>query len=148
MKLLNAEEIQLNDSGSLSDLQYSHLKRYGYSQLLVAGIFIALVVVSVFMTNMRWNWLSAMWIGGGALFASIYVYTAAGYLKITKYGNTINKVSGSTEIKESGKRHRLLRIGDQSFFILRNQSAGIENGKSYTVYYLDNPRTVTGWIES
>lgn len=148
MKLLSAEEIQLNDSGTLSDLQYSHLKRYGYSQLLVAGIFVALVVVSVFMTNMKWNWLTAIWMGGGALFASIYVYTAVAYLKLKKDGNGILKVSGVADIKDSGKRHRLLRIGDQSFFILRNQSAGIENSKSYTVYYLDNPRTVTGWKES
>jgi len=148
MKLLSAEEIQLNDSGTLSDLQYSHLKRYGYSQLLVAGIFVALVVVSVFMTNMKWNWLTAIWMGGGALFASIYVYTAVAYLKLKKDGNGIHKVSGVADIKDSGKRHRLLRIGDQSFFILRNQSAGIENSKSYTVYYLDNPRTVTGWKES
>lgn len=148
MKLLNAEEIQLNNSGSLSDLQYSHLKRYGYSQLLVAGIFVVLVVVSVFMTNMKWNWLTAIWMGGGALFASIYIYTARAYLKLKREGNELHKVSGIAEIKDSGKRHRLLRIGDQSFFILRNQSAGIENSKSYTVYYLDSPRTVTGWIES
>jgi hypothetical protein len=147
MKLLSVEEIQLNDSGSLSDLQYSHLKRYGYSQLLVAGIFVVLVFVSVMMTNIKWNWLTAIWMGGGALFSSIYVYTAVGYLKIKKDGNTINKVSGNAEIKESGKRHRLLSIGEQSFFLLKNQSAGIENGKSYTVYYLDNPRTVTGWLE-
>ncbi len=148
MKLLSVEEIQLNDSGSLTDLQYSHLKRYGYSQLLVAGIFVALVVVSVFMTNMKWNWLTAIWMGGGALFASIYVYTAVAYLKLKRDGNDIQKTSGIAEIKESGKRHRLLRIGDQSFFILRNQSSGIENSKSYTVYYLDSPRAVTGWIES
>lgn len=148
MKLLTAEEIQLNNHGSLSDLQYSHLKRYGYSQLIVAGIFVVLVLVSVFMTNMKWNWLSAIWMGGGALFASIYVYTAVAYLKLKKNGNEIHKVAGTAEIKDSGKRHRLLRIGDQSFFILTNQSAGIENGKSYIVYYLDNPRTVTGWTES
>lgn len=148
MKLLTTEEKQLNENGSLSDLQYSHLKRYGYSQLLVAGIFVVLVLVSVLMTNMKWNWLTAIWIGGGALFASIYVYTAMGYLKIKKDGNIIHMVTGNAEIKESGKRHRLLRIGDQSFFLLKNQSAGIQNEKSYTVYYLDNPRTVTGWIES
>jgi hypothetical protein len=148
MKQLTTEELHLNESGTLSDLQFSHLKRYGYSQLVVAGIFVVLVIVSVLMTNMKFNWLSAIWIGAGALFASIYIYTATGYLKIKKEGNVIQKVSGTAEIKESGNRHRLLRIGEQRFFLLKNQSAGIENGKVYTVYYLDNPRSVTGWMIS
>jgi hypothetical protein len=147
MKQLSEEEVLLNETGSLSTSQFSHLKRYGYSQLLVAGIFVVLVFVSILMTNMKWNWLTAIWIGGGALFASIYVYTAVGYLRVKKDGNAIQKVHGIAEIKESGKRHRLLRIGDQSFFLLKNQSAGIDNNRSYTVFYLDNPRTVTGWLE-
>lgn len=116
--------------------------------MIVAAIFVALIIASVFMTRMKWSWLMAVWIGGGTLFTAIYVYTGLTYLRIPQYGNSIQSVSGAAEIKESGKRHRLLRIGDQSFFLLMNQSAGIENGKSYTVYYLDNPRTVTGWTES
>lgn len=148
MKVLTQEEIHLNNAGVLSDRQLLLLKRYGLSQLLVAGIFIILIVLSVFITNMKWNWLTAIWIIGGALFAFIYVYTAISYLKITKEDNSINKVSGYTQIKESGKRHRLLRVGEQSFFLLKNLSASIENGKNYTVYYLDNPRVVLGWIQS
>jgi hypothetical protein len=148
VKLLNEEEVLKNNAGELSDIQFRYFKKYGRSQMIVAAIFVALIIASVFMTRMKWSWLMAVWIGGGTLFTAIYVYTGLTYLRIPQYGNSIQSVSGAAEIKESGKRHRLLRIGDQSFFLLMNQSAGIENGKSYTVYYLDNPRTVTGWIES
>lgn len=147
MKNLNEEEQNLNLRGSLSEVQFKHLQKYGWSQLIVAGIFVALLVVSMLMTQMKWSWLTLIWIGGGLLFTGIYVYTALTYLRIKRIGNLIQTVSGITVIKDSGKRHRLLKIGDQSFFVLKNQSAGIENNKEYTVFYLDNPRVVLGWIE-
>lgn len=148
MKKLSEEEVLKNNAGELSDFQFKYLKKYGRSQLLAASVFVALIIVSIIMTKMKWSWLMAIWIGGGALFTAIYVYTGLTYLRIPQFGNILKTVSGEAEIKESGKRHRLLKIGDQSFFLLKNQSAFIENGKSYTIYYLEDPRFVTGWIES
>lgn len=149
MAILTEEETKLNATGILSANQVKHIRRKGYGQLIAAIVFLILVPASVLMADMRLGILLIVWLIFGLLFAGVFLFTAIGYLRIREADiQQINSIQGIVSVKPSGKRNVVVTVSERTFFLMVNEASSILNGKSYTLYYLEKPKVVIGWVES
>jgi hypothetical protein len=145
--LLSQEDIALNNHGTLTAAQRSKFRRKGYAQLIASLCFLVLVPFAVFMADMRWGTLLIIWLAFGLLFAGVFMHTALSYLRLKDSGHEIKNVQGKVTVKTGGSRHNMVTIAERSFFMMKNESSSLEDGKEYTLYYLEKPKQVLGWTE-
>ena len=145
--LLSPEDLATNTNGNLTAAQLSKLRRKGYAQLIASLCFLVLVPSAVFMADMRWGTLLIIWLAFGLLFAGVFMYNAVSYLRLKASGHEIKNVQGKVTVKTGGSRHNMVTIAERSFFMMKNESASLEDGKEYTIYYIEKPKQVLGWTK-
>lgn len=146
--ILTEEDVALNLKGELTAAQVSKIRRKGIVQLVAGLCFLVLVPASVLMANIHWGILLIIWLVAGLFFAGIFLWSAWTYLLMKKSGLDIHHISGKVELKTSGNKNVVVKIGERSFFMTRNDSSSIINGADYTLYFLENPKLPIGWTQN
>lgn len=144
--LLTAEESEENSHGELTVTQLKRIRRKGVTQLIAGILFLVVVPLSVFMSNIKWGPLLLIWLLSGLFFAGLLLWSAKSYLIIKSTGNNIHSLSGKVTLKKSGNKHTVVTLNERSFMLMRNESATLTEGKEFTLYYLEDPRMVVGWF--
>lgn len=146
--LLNHEELALNESGTLTESQLRKIKRKGVVQAVAGVCFLILVPAAVLMADIRLGPLLIIWLLGGLFFAGLFFWSAKSYLTMKADGNKVQSVSGVVSLKNSGSKHVVATVNERGFLLMKNESASLKSGESYTLYYIDDPRLVVGWSKA
>lgn len=144
--LLTSEESKLNSRGELTAAQLKKIRRKGVTQLIAGIVFLVAVPLSVFMSNIKWGPLLLIWLLSGLFFAALLIWSSKTYLIIKATGNKIHSLEGTVTLKKSGSKHTVVTVNERGFMLMRNESATLIDGKEFTLYYLEDPRMVVGWI--
>lgn len=145
---LSPEEITLNRSGTLSPAQVKTIRGKGFTRLIAGLCFLAFVPMGIFVVKIQWGTMLIIWIIGGILFAGVFLWSAWNYLFIKKEGQEILQVSGKAEKKNTGNKNVVVKIGERSFFLTRNETESLQHGEDYTLFFLENPRLPLGWFRN
>jgi hypothetical protein len=146
MKPLTAEDIALNNSGTLTNDQLSQIRKKGIINTIAALCFLAFIPIGLFATNIRSTTVLVIWMGSAILFGGIFLWLAVQYLFLKKEGHTIQQITGKIEKKPSGNKNTNLRIGERNFFLRNTEVKTMEHGEEYTVYFIDNPKMPLGYV--
>lgn len=148
MKKLTAEDIDLNRSGTLTKDQLWNIKSKGVVNAIAGACFFALIPLGYFASNIRSGTMLIIFLVGGSLLGSALLWIAWGYLFIKADGHEIITITGIVEKKNSGTKSVVLKIGDRSFLLKKDDVASIKEGEEYTIHYLAEQRIPIGWMRA
>lgn len=146
MKALNEEDLALNRSGTLTKEQLWVIKSKGVINLIAGLCFLVMIPLAIFAAKIKWGAVLYIWIAVAVLLGSVFLWLAKTYIFIKKDGHEIQSISGVIEKKNSGNKNVILKIGERSFFLRKNDVEAMKEGKEYTVYFIDDPKFPLGYV--
>ncbi len=148
MKNLTQEDLEVNRSGTLTKDQLWSIKSKGVVNAIAGLCFFALIPLAYFASNIRSGVMLIIFLVGGSLLGAAFLWIGWGYLFIKADGHAIIEITGKVEKKNSGTKSVVLKIGDRSFLLRKNDVAAIKEGEEYTIHYLEKQRIPIGWMRS
>jgi hypothetical protein len=148
LKKLTEEDIEVNRSGTLTKDQLWNIKSKGVVNAIAGACFFALIPLAYFASNIRSGAMLIIFLVGGSLLGAAFLWIAWGYLFIKPDGHEIITITGKVEKKNSGNKSVVLKIGDRSFLLRKNDVAAIKEGEEYTIHYLGKQRIPIGWMRA